>query len=207
MRKKLATYLYRGPKKEKSWRKADVIQYAYLSFLLCFVLGIFGANLLQKGGGGLSGWDGYWMESLRYQEIGKTELFYFIFSERLPRFLLFLLLSFTNLSVVLGIGYIGWQGFCVGTLMSSAVMAYGIKGMLLILIGMFPHYILYFLLYFGYLWLMRERKSAQRLPQAAGKRRMLFFLCGLLFFFLFVTGIFLESYVNPFFVKKYLKFI
>lgn len=207
MRKKLATYLYRGPKKEKSWGKADVIQYAYLSFLLCFVLGIFGANLLSKGTGGAAGWNSYWMESLRYQEIGGTELFYFIFGERIPLFFLFLLLSFTNLSVALGIAYVGWQGFCAGTLMSSAVMAYGIKGIFLILVGMFPHYIFYFLLYFGYLWLMRERKNGQRLPQTAGKRRLLFFLAGLLFFFLFITGIFLESYVNPFFVKKYLKFI
>ena len=183
------------------------MQYAYVSFLVWFVLGIFGANLFLRGTGVGAGWSAYWMESLKYREISSADFFAYLLGERTPIFLLFLLLAFTNLSIALGIGYIGWQGFCVGTLMSLAVMSYGIKGMLLILVGMLPHYILYFALLFLYLWLMREKRNGQRLPQAAAKRRVLFCLMGLLLFLVFLAGIFLESYVNPYFLKKYLKFI
>lgn len=207
MRRKLAAYFYQRPRVERNRGKADIIQYAYLSFFLCFVLGIFGANLLLKGQGGGTGWSAYWMESLQYRQIRTGDFFAYLLSERMPIFLLFLLLAFTNLSLVLGILYIGWQGFCVGTLMSLAVMTYGIKGILLILIGMLPHYILYFGLLFFYLWLMREKRNGQRLPQAAGKRRVCLCLLGLLLLIIFMTGIFLESYVNPYFLKKYLKFI
>ncbi|MCI8893332.1 MAG: hypothetical protein HFI42_01870 [Lachnospiraceae bacterium] len=207
MRKKLAAYFYQKPRIQRSRGKADMMQYAYVSFLLCFVLGIFGANLFLRGTGVGAGWSAYWMESLKYREISSADFFAYLLGERTPIFLLFLLLAFTNLSIALGIGYIGWQGFCVGTLMSLAVMSYGIKGMLLILVGMLPHYILYFALLFLYLWLMREKRNGQRLPQAAAKRRVLFCLMGLLLFLVFLAGIFLESYVNPYFLKKYLKFI
>lgn len=208
MQRKLETFFYRRTRREENRKRADALQYAYLVFLLCFVLGILGANMLPWGiGSGVGGWNSYWMENLRHQEITGMGLFSFIFSQRMPILVLFLALAFTNLALMFGIAYIGWQGFCVGTLMSSAVIAYGVKGIFLILVGMLPHYILYFILYFSYVWMMQERKCGQRIPQVGNRRKMVFGLYGILFFFIFVTGIFLESYINPYFVKNFLKFI
>ena len=56
MRKKLAAYFYQKPRIQRSRGKADMMQYAYVSFLLCFVLGIFGANLFLRGTGVGAGW-------------------------------------------------------------------------------------------------------------------------------------------------------
>lgn len=188
-------------------KKADALHYAYLAFLACFVAGILVTNILQQKDVGVRGWSGYWLENLRYQEIDGTELFYFILRERMPISFLFLLMAFTNLAMAFGAIYIGWQGFCAGTLMSSAVIAYGIKGIFLVLAGMFPHYLCYFFAYFAYLWLMRQRKNIQAAAQAGSRRWMAFTLSGALLFFVFVTGIFLESYANPYFLKICLKFI
>lgn len=88
-----------------------------------------------------------------------------------------------------------WYGFSLGILTSASVLRYSLRGLLLILAGIFPQYLLYVPAICLTLYLCRKR----RLP---GTRLVL--QCFLLSIVV-VIGCFLESYVNPYIVSKMLK--
>ncbi len=124
--------------------------------------------------------------------------------------LLLLLLAFTAFGIIGGILMIGWQGFSVGFMLASAIAKYGMKGILLVLGGLFPQYLFYLPVYLLYCYLtvyLRQRMYMEgRGPIldrgyicAAG------LLAGAGLLILFAAGIFLESYINPVILKQILK--
>lgn len=177
-----------------------------------FVVGIFIANLMGQESVSNAGiLNNYFIEKFQYSQINGENLFFYIIGERMPVMLLLLLLIYSSLGVICGIFMLGWQGFSIGFMLSCGVAKYGIKGMLLVLGGLFPQYLIYFPVYIFYCYFaifLRRRlygegkaiSSEQKYVYGVGLLAMLVLLL------IYITGIFLESYINPIILKNILKF-
>ena len=174
-----------------------------------FVAGIFMANLMGREAVANAGiLNDYFVEKFRYTDINAEHLFFYVLGERLPMMLLMLFLMFGALGLASGMLVLGWQGFSVGFMLSTGIAKYGLKGILLILCGLFPQYICYLLAYGGYFSLavfLRQRSHGEYFLEKKYAYGM-GMLAGTLLLLLFITGIFLESYVNPIILKNILKF-
>lgn len=181
------------------------------SLLGAFVAGILMANLMGREAVSNAGiLNDYFVEKFQYTEVSGENLFFYIIGERVPLVLLLLALTLTTLGMVGGILTLGWQGFSVGFMLSTAIAKYGVKGMLLVLGGLFPQYLFYFPVYILYCYLanyLRQRVNKDRIGNGSDRGYILgawlVAAAGLLI--LFLMGIFLESYVNPVILKKILK--
>ena len=178
--------------------------------LLCFVGGIITVNIIDKeflGGFGI--FNTYFIEEFEYTDVRKDELFFFIFKERISILLWLLLFLITGWGCVAGGVFLAWQSYAAGFLMTAAVSSYGIKGILLICTAVFPHYLVYIPLYISYFYISSfvKKRIKERTGQSLGnaKEWVIFSTICLLFVCVFVTGIFLESYTNPYLLKKTLK--
>ena len=124
--------------------------------------------------------------------------------------LLLLLFSITNWGTLTMGVFLAWQGFAAGFLMAASVVSYGAKGMLLMGTAFFPQYLLYIPAYVVCIYLavfFKERIQTKGGGSGIGHKReyLLFLALCLLLLGIYITGILLESYVNPFLLKKILK--
>lgn len=182
-----------------------------LLLLLSFVAGIFAANFMGReeivNAGILND---YFVEKFQYTQINGENLFFYIVGERLPLLFLLFLLMVTSLGIVSGMVILAWQGFSVGFMLSTGIVKYGAKGILLILGGLFPQYLFYLAVYVLYCWIaisLRQRFFCER---EAADRKLLYgavLLAAAVLFVLFMAGIFLESYLSPVILKNILKII
>ncbi|MCI9082303.1 MAG: hypothetical protein HFI70_08365 [Lachnospiraceae bacterium] len=180
------------------------------AFLGAFAAGIVMANLMGREAVSNAGiLNDYFVEKFQYTDINGENLLFYILGERVPLLLMLCLLAFTSLGVIAGNLLLGWQGFSIGFMLSAAVAKYGIKGILLVLGGLFPQYLFYVPVYILYCWLtiyLRRRLYQDRQQQGADRRYI--YMAGLVasagLVVIFITGIFLESYINPFILKKIL---
>ena len=194
--------VYHFEKKPKSfkntWNKKKYHQIFLIACFFCFVLGILVANRINpRIFHGFPSWNLYFSETF-YQ----VELFYYISMKRIPIIIvLFMMLLFTNWGKIVGRLFLLWQGFSAGFLMATSVIVYGIKGILLIVVSAVPHYLVYIPLYITYLciadFLGEDSKNSVR------KMIGIFSICFLLFC-IYMLGIFLESYINPYILKNIL---
>lgn len=179
-------------------------------FLGAFAAGVFMANLMGREAVSNAGiLNDYFVEKFQYAEINGENLFFYILGERIPLLLFLCFLAFTSLGVIAGMLVLSWQGFSIGFMLSAAIAKYGIKGILLALGGLFPQYLFYAPVYVLCCWMtvyIRQRLFRDRREQERDKRYT--YMAGLLItaglFVVFITGIFLESYINPVILKKIL---
>lgn len=218
MRRNIRKYLnLRTGVKEKR-RKPDTMKCLCLVLLLCFVAGIITANLMDKEQlGGFTLFHTYFIEKFKYNNIQSVELFFYILKERIPVMVLLLMLAMTSWGTVAGFIFLSWQGYAAGFLMAASVASYGIKGVLLIGTAAFPQYLIYIPLYISYMYLVvffQKRLSSTEGRRASGvegirlghkKELFIFLTIAVLIVSVYVTGIFLEGYVNPYLLKKILK--
>ncbi len=210
MKHKIRRYLNSRISTKKVLKKPEAARYIGLVIFLCFLAGIFCANQIGSGQLGSFGiWNTYFIEKFKYARIQSADLFYHVLKTRMPLLLFLLLLSMTGWGQTAGTVFLAWQGFAGGFLMTASVMAYGAKGILLILAAMLPQYLLYIPIYLSYLSLASFWKTQVAMadgPRAGRMREYLLFasLC-LCMVSVYLTGIFLESYTNPFLLKKILK--
>lgn len=182
------------------------------SLLGAFVAGIFMANFMGREAVSNAGiLNDYFIEKFQYTEVNGQNLFFYIMGERVPLLLLLLFLTLTSLGMVGGLFMLGWQGFSVGFMLSTAIAKYGLKGILLVLGGMFPQYLFYFPTYILYCYLadyLRRRLGRDRMGNGSDRHYIYgaWLIAGVGVLLLFVAGVFLESYVNPVILKKILIF-
>lgn len=182
------------------------------SLLGAFVAGIFLANLMGREAVSNAGiLNDYFVEKFQYTEINGQKLFFYILGERIPLLILLLFLTLTTLGMIGGILMLGWQGFSVGFMLSAAIAKYGVKGILLVLGGLFPQYLFYFAVYILYCYFaayLRQRLNRSKMGSNSERGYIfgawLIAVVGILL--IFIMGIFLESYINPIILKNILKF-
>ena len=180
-------------------------------FMSGLFVGIILTNLqksfLMESGGILNTDSLYAMRELK---VDGCVLFYECLKQRLGSALLLAVLSTTYLGFVVCGGAALWYGICGGSLLAISVLRYGLKGLLLIIVGLLPQFFLYVP---AFVLLLRWGEDVYRriyvhknIKSETGKRLLphkLFVLLGILA--LVVTGCVLEAYVNPGILRGLLK--
>jgi len=144
---------------------------------------------------------------------GGSALFAYVLRKRGAQFLLLTVFATTYLGFAACAVTAGWYGFSCGVFLAAGVLRYGMKGVLLVLAGIFPQYLFYVpvlcalikwcdrtcRMIYGRGSLPVQNKTAPVLME----RVLSLFVLGILL----LVGCFLESYVNPVFLKAFVKIL
>lgn len=179
-------------------------------FLAGFVLGVFYITVFGKEAvHNTSLLSPYFFSKYERLEFAPEELFLYTLKARLSVFFILWLTGLTVFGALAAWGYVVWIGSALGITMTTAAMKMGFPGVVLCIAGGLPHFILYVP---AGCWLLKrvcemsgnqERKLRQ---WNNGKKQLFSYLfVGVLGIAVFFAGAFLESYVNPFFLKPFLK--
>lgn len=143
---------------------------------------------------------------LKYLEIDSGNFFLYVLKKRLKNMLILVLLSTTVLGNTVIYGSLIWQGVLAGMTITAAMIRFGIKGMLFIVVSIFPHQ---FLLFPAMIMLLiwcydncagRRTLSVKKSGQYMGRGLSMFWIVMIVF-----VGCLLESYVNQMLVSDMLK--
>lgn len=145
-----------------------------------------------------------------YTSIYKEGFFYYIFKNRIEFFLLLVVSSFTSLMKIVFHFFVFWCGMSGGVIGITLLWKFGIKGILLFFGLFFPHIFLYIPCFLGLMNSLYKFQQPGKITtqyhygvKYADKRAIAsFLLLVLAFLFLLLVGILVESYVNPFVLKK-----
>lgn len=153
------------------------------------------------------------LNRLRYLDIDGGTFFLYVMRERMGVVVLMCLLAMTFLGTAAVAAYAFWMGTMAGVFLSVASIRYGLKGIVLIIVGIVPHY---FLLVPACIMLMNwcyKLSTALYYPERAvealyGSRKQylirkipqLLIIIGVV-----IIGSLLESYVNPTMLSYFLK--
>lgn len=178
---------------------------------MCIFAGgiIFGAILMNLGAAFFLGDDGIFNPSslnrIRYLKVDGGSFLPYVIGQRIRPFLFLLLISATSFGTAAAYLLVAWQGIATGMLMTAAVIRFGIKGILLILAGIFPQYLLLFpagimmLVWCCQNCSVRYSPGKTLWPVYGNRRKQLWHQTAALIWILCVVLIacVLECYVNP----------
>lgn len=182
-------------------------------FFTGFIAGIlimyFGKSVLLESTGLL---DENTFVDMKYMTVDSSALFYYVLKKRLGSALILTILSTTYLGLVVCTIFPAWYGAASGAFMSALVIRYGIKGLLLAVVSVFPQYILYFPAFAALLILCDElnRKIYFQKYGYSGTGGKIKAFSGKVVAFLVViavifVGCVLESFCNPKLLLSFLK--
>lgn len=178
--------------------------YVFLGgFLLGVLLMNIGSELLltEEGIFAASG-----INRLKYLEIDGGKFFPYVLKKRMQGMILPVLFSTTVMGSMVLYGCLIWQGFLAGMTISAAVIRFGIKGLLLILAGVFPHQLLLFpAMIMLFIWCYDNCQSRLFMSKGRSRQYMRQAVSLLWIGFMILIGCILESYVNPMLVSDILK--
>lgn len=151
----------------------------------------------------------YFFSKYRYLEFASEELFLHCLKARLSTFILLWLAGLTVIGSFLVHAYLFWLGAALGITVTAAAMKLGVQGILICIASGLPHFVLYVPV--G-CWLLKKicrMAGSKELTWRQWKNSKRLFCSYLLVLAvgaaLFFPGAFLESYVNPLFLKTFLK--
>ena len=178
-------------------RKLPFRQQLFIDFLACFLVGIvfanfMGADSFQKNGSLTR----YYLKQFQYAEIQPQELLWHVGSERLTLFLVLLILGTILKGRLIHGLFVAWSGFAYGYFCVISISAFGMKGLLLCILALFPQFCAYVPMYLGLVELSGQRR-------AHSSWRWMTTIIFLLL--MLIAGILLESYINPLILQKILK--
>lgn len=156
----------------------------------------------------------YTLYDMKYAVINKNAFLGYVLQKRLGVVMILAVLSTTWLGMAVTWTCAAWLGISFGMLVMTAILRYGLKGVLLVGTGIFPQALLYFPASLFLLQWCREFCTTIYYPErvqmggeGAGRKRLLqkkmVQFAGVLG--VVIMGCFLESYVNPTLVSNLLK--
>lgn len=164
-------------------------------YMLGFLAGILYANIVSKQYVTVTGiFNEYFLNQYAQTEVVVEEYIWYIIQVRALPLILICLLGCTKLKKPTVLLCLLWTGFSTGMLAVSSVMHLGLKGILLCVVGMMPHFIFYILAYTVLLWFFYNYPNTK---WNSGKT--------LFVILTFMIGMILESYVNPILMKVFIK--
>ena len=124
--------------------RLSVIQIAIFLLIVGLFLGVLCANVFRENySEQMQNYEDNVFSEITANDIDYSSLFVYVLGKNLNDFIVFWLLSIT----ILGIPYMALKitsfGFFTGFFISAVTMQYGLKGILLILVYIFPHGLLY----------------------------------------------------------------
>lgn len=198
---------------QKRGKNSVYVLWFYL-FLGSFLLGVvamnLGNNIFLSDNGIFSTSS---MNRLKYIEIDSGSFFKYVLKHRMGEGVILIILSSTGIGLASLYICVVWQGMLAGMTITAAAMRFGMKGILLILGGIFPHQLLLIPAQIMLLGWCYENCSRGRLlgkyaaPYYSGRKQQ-FLRQGLILLWIAVViliGCILESYVNPMLVSDLIK--
>lgn len=194
--------------------KNQVYMLWFYLFLGSFLAGVF---LMNMGNETLLTENGLFsvssIERLKYIEIDNGRFFQYVLKHRMGEGAVLILLSSTGIGIVSIYASIVCQGILAGMTITAAIMRFGIKGLLLLLGGLFPHQLLLIPAGIMLLGWCYENCTENRLRGEYGtayygskRQKLLRQGIGLLWIATVVLiGCILESYVNPILISDLVK--
>lgn len=187
-----------------------------LGFLLGLVLMNTGKKVLLENTGLLSE---NMLYTVKYAPVDSNAFFLYVLQKRLGCALILAVLSTTWLGLAAVWTCAAWLGISFGMLVMAALLRYGLKGILLIAVGIFPQALVYFpvsilLLRWSYEFCMTiyfpdKIQGSSLLHGENSSKYALLRNKGITFIMLLgvvIIGCILESYVNPKLVFNLLQF-
>jgi len=135
------------------------------------------------------------LKEIQVRLSGESPTFLFVLQQRLAIIISLFVLSTTTLGNLYVYMNVLWYGISSGLFLSVVLMRYGVKGLLLLVAGMFPHYLIYVPALVLVFHLSREKRTVNSK----------FILQLLVISSVVIIGCILECYVNPEVVAKILK--
>lgn len=164
-------------------------------FMPGFLIGILYVNFIAKKYiAEPSVFSDYFLQQYANLKIVTRDYMLYLGRVRILPFLLMSGLAFTKLRKISAFSFLVWTGFSSGMLLSMAVLSMGIKGSLLCIVGIFPHFLFYIPAYVVVLW------YCYSYPVNQWNRQKTVFVI-----FMMLVGLIVEGYVNPVFMKLFLK--
>lgn len=183
-------------------------------FFTCFSVGaLIGIFIINMGKGVLLGDMGLFSEEtlsqMMYMTVDGNAFFCYIFRKRIGRLLILAVLSTTYLGLVSCMGISFWYGMSAGTFLATLIIRYGLKGILLAFVSIFPQYLLYVPGVLALLFWCEELYKGiyVRGEFNASERKIWIGKVGQLLAILAVVavGCLLEGYLNPYLLLGFLK--
>ncbi len=163
--------------------------------MLGFFAGIIYANLMSKDYIASIGiFNDFFLDQYSQAEIDVMEYMWYVIRIRVTPVILIAALGSTRLRRAVAAAFLAWTGFGGGMIMTSAVLKMGIKGLILCLIALTPHFIFYAAGYMVLLWYLYTCPESKW--NMAKTVRMILFI---------TVGVLLECYVNPIIMELFLK--
>ena len=188
--------------------RPNIIQVAVIVLIIGLFLGIVSANVFQESfTKRLQIYEDNVFTEIVDSEIDHAGLFRYILGNNLSDFIMFWLLCIT----ILGIPYMALKiasfGFFAGFFISAITMEYGFKGIILVLIYLFPHGLMYLpivliCLYKGYSLSRDIYQSSHTSLTAIIKPIRENLLVIVLLAVALIFASFLEAYPGAYFLKK-----
>ncbi|MDE6312900.1 MAG: stage II sporulation protein M [Lachnospiraceae bacterium] len=183
-------------------------QQILILFLVGFALGILLTNLwlgnAMVSGGIMSRW---FLTQFFYTDIEFSHLFWYVLEKRMKTFCLLVILGFTSAGTVVVFGFLLWLGISIGAFFSICIMQTGIMGILLALASFFPQFLMYIPVFLLLLWMIENRKGALSGMREEKQRNIRFAAALVLAMMALLLGICMESYLNPFLLKRVIGFL
>ncbi|MDD6812256.1 MAG: stage II sporulation protein M [Lachnospiraceae bacterium] len=151
------------------------------------------------------------IKRLGTMELDTGTFFWYVLRKRLAVLWTLAILATTFAGMVTTYLFVFWAGISAGVMASTLVLQFGIKGGILFAGGLLPQYLCYipaFLMMFAwcmrvYLQLYGGEYSAYQEEEGGRRKRLIPTI--LIVHGVVITGVFLESYVNPNFIAEILK--
>lgn len=166
-------------------------------YMLGFFAGILYANLISRQYLTISGiFNEYFLKQYARTDVVAEEYIWYIIGVRGLPFAAFILLGFTRIRKAASAGLLLWTGFSCGLVTVASVMKMGIKGIALCLVGITPQFFFYIPAYIVLIWYFYTY------PQSRWNNSKTMFVI-----LAFLVGLVLEGYVNPIWMKAFIKII
>ena len=186
---------------------------AYILLFIGFVSGIVFSFVLGENH---SNTNLLWLDNiliyLKYCDVEYADMVFYVLKKRISVFLFFVIICLSKKGKYIFLGGVGVAGGFAGYFLTEFIMAKGVLGSLLFACFLFPHYICYAYVYYKILlFFLREKNKRENINQngqqrgAASIPKDVYFIKNIAPFAVVIIGILLECYVNPFFVKLFLK--
>lgn len=153
--------------------------------------------------------DEHTLYQMKNMSLDGSALFCYVIRKRIGRLLILAVISTTYLGMAACLGAALWYGAAAGAFLTALALRYGLKGILLALVSIFPQYLLYVPAVLAMLPWCQElfRGIYVRGDFSAGDRGVLLKKAGRLAGILAAVtlGCLLEGYINPWLVLGFLK--
>lgn len=150
---------------------------------------------------------------MKYMSVDYSTFVFTVVKKRILPIICIMILATTYLGLAVSYGYAGWLGMSVGLFAATLMIRYGIKGVILFGVAIFPQYLFYLPAWIMLLKGARELCCCVYFPRRCkrtyinGRKDEIRFGIGVIFKVLVVViiGILMESYVNPKLLLSFLK--